>query len=216
VIGTLRVPIRPAGAALLVAGMLVATAAPHPSIIGDRRVAEVVLSTGTWRLMHFAVLVGCVAAAFGVVGLVAMFDGRLGRVGDLALAAAIVGLFVTASTMAIEATVFPEIARRVPEVIDFDGPIFGSVWLRALGSFAGGFQLGLAALGLLAYREGTHRRAAVALIVGPVGFLALGLWFVPYVGPASTVAFGASMCWWGWILLSSEGSTDARAEAVPR
>jgi len=208
--GTLRVPLRPAGVALLVAGLLTATAAPHPSIMGDRSVADVVLTTGTWRLMHYAVAIGSIALAIGVMGLVAAHNGRLGSLGYVAMVAVIVGCVVTAAIMVMEAVVFPLIAARMPEVIAFDGPIIGSMWLRLGGSLAGGLELGLVAIGVLAYREGTHRNAGLALIAGPLGFLTLGLWFVPYVGPLSTVAFGASIGWWGWILLT-EPSPDVRA-----
>jgi hypothetical protein len=198
--GVVQIPLRLAGTALVAAGLLVMLATPHPSIIGDRSVAEVVLATGTWRLMHYAVAVAAIGAAIGVIGLVGSYNGRLGPLAYPALIATTVGSIVTAAIMVMEAVMFPLVASRAPDLIAFDGPVIGSWWLRAGGSLAGGLEFGLMALGLMAYREGTHRGAGAALVVGPLSYVALGVWFVPYLGPLSTVMFGAVVVWWGVIV----------------
>jgi hypothetical protein len=212
----MRLSMKSSGAALSVLGALFTTATPHPSILGDRSVAEVVVATGGWAAMHYAVLVGCIFGVFGVGGIVAVHRGRLGRAGEVTLFFTIVGLVVSAGVMAVEAVLFPEVARRAPEVLAVDGPVLGLWPLRIAASTAAGFPLGMAALGWLAYRDGAYRGPGIALAASGVGWVVIAGPFVPYVYPFATALFGAAIGWWGWILLSTGSSPDARAASVPQ
>lgn len=197
--------------ALLVGGALIATATPHPTILGERSVAEVVNATGGWAVMHFALLLGCFLGIYGVTGIVAVHEGRLGGAGTRWTTAVVFGLVVTACVMAMEAVWFPEIATRAPELLDVDGPIVGNWALRVAGAPAMAFPVGLGVLGWLAFREGTHRRAGIVLAATAGAFVALALPFVPYAGPLATVAFGGAICWWGWIGFWSAVATGSGA-----
>jgi hypothetical protein len=197
------------GAALMLFGALFTTATPHPSILGDRSVAEVVVATGGWAAMHYAVLVGCICGVFGVGGIVAVHGGRLGRAGDVALFFTIVGLVVSAGVMAVEAALFPEVARRAPEVLAIDGPVLGLWPLRIAASTAAGLPLGMAALGWLAYRDGAYRGPGIALAASGVGWVLIAGPFVPYVYPFATALFGAAIAWWGYVLWRSGVAVEA-------
>ncbi|HUR76434.1 MAG TPA: hypothetical protein VMZ22_00675 [Acidimicrobiales bacterium] len=207
-IGVVRIPLRCSGAALLVTGLGLALSAPHPSVLGDRVTADVVLSTGEWRFIHYALLVACSAGILGVLGMVAVHGDRLGRAGQLALFATMLGFFATGAVMLIEAVMFPDVARAAPQVIQFDGQIFGQFWMRVAGGVAALFPFGLAALGLLAYRVGPYRNAGAALVAGVAAFMALGFFFVPVGGPVSNVAFGAVVAWWGAIVWRAAPTTS--------
>lgn len=209
--GTLRVPMRAAGAALAVSGLLLAASTPlHPNILDGRDLADIVQTTTAWRAVHAAWVVSSLLNIFGAAGIVAAHRGRLGRSGQAGLVITIVGATATAYLMFLELVAFPPIARDAPELLgdlfDRHGPLFGSPLALALSALAVGLPAGFVVLGLAAARCGIHTRAGVALAASTVAFEALAVGFVPILGPLSAVAFGAVLSWWGW-LLWREGHT---------
>lgn len=206
--GTLRVSLRGTGIAMALSGLVLMALVPlHPTILGDRKIAAVVLDTGSWRAIHVGLALSSVLGLFGAVGIVAAHGGRLGRLGQHALVATIVGTITTACVAYIEATTFPVIAGTAPGLLDFDGPILGSVLLRAMAAPALGYPLGFAALGVAAARVGVHQRAGRALMATALGFAAFEGLFVPVLGVLSTVAFSAAQVWWGWLLWQADASS---------
>lgn len=169
----------------------------HPNILhGD--LAQEVLDDGLWQLTH-AVMFGVgIAGVFAAAGIVSLLGA--GRRGSIILGVTIVSGVATSAAGLLEATAFPLVARRAPELIAFDGPLFSSSLFRAMTGPWLLFPLCLAALGALAYRSEPYRRAGATLALSGVGFFVLGMWFVPIVGPLSSVAFGAALLWWAAIL----------------
>lgn len=162
------------------------------------------MATGGWRAMHLAVLWGAALTVVGAAGIVTLFADGLGRVGHAALAAVFVGAVVTAGIMATEAVMFPAVAQHAPYVIDVDGPVIGEFGARVGGAFSVALPLGMAVLGAAAFRENAYRGAALMLVVGAFGWIAFQLPFVPYLGPAATLVWGAAQVWWGQVLWRSE------------
>ena len=200
---TVRLPRRACAVALVITGLWFGALVPfHPNILRDD-VAHAVLTNRTWQVTHIAMYVVGLAGVLAACGVVAAHGDRLGRVGQVALAVTVLGAVVTAGTGMLESTVFPEVARRSPELVDFNGPIFTDPLFRALSGPWMLFPAGFIALGVLAYRDGAFRRAGAALAVSALAFMAFGMWFVPWVGPASGVAFGAVLVWWGALLWSA-------------
>jgi hypothetical protein len=122
----------------------------------------------------------------------------------MVLAITILSAFATAATGALEATVFPLLARTSPGTIAFDGPLFTAPLFRALTGAWLLLPLDLAFLGWLARRAGDHVAAGGALAASGVAFFAFGMWFAPVVGPISCVLFGLALMWWGRILWSGQ------------
>jgi hypothetical protein len=197
---TLRLPRRACAAALVLTGLWFGALVPfHPDILRDD-VADAVLTSSTWQVTHIAMYFVGLLGVLAACGVVAAHDDRLGRVGQAALAVTVLGAIVTAGTGLLEAAVFPEIARRTPDALDFNGPIFTDPVFRALATPWMLFPAGFIALGVLAYRDGAFGRAGAALAAAALGFMLFGMWFVPVVGPVSGVVFGAVLVWWGGLV----------------
>jgi len=175
----------------------------HPNILSGE-VADAVRDSGTWRLTHAAMFVVGIAAMFAAAGTVAVHEPRFGRLGLVVLGVTIVSAFATAATGSLEATVFPLLARTSPETISYDGPLFTSPLFRALNGPWLLLPLDFAMLGLLARRAGDFVAPGTALAATGVLFFAFGMWFVPLIGPASAVAFGGALLWWGWVLWGAQ------------
>ena len=209
--GTLQVSLKGTGVAMVASGLALAAVVPlHPSILGDREIAAVVLDTGAWQAIHIGLAVSAILGLFGAAGIVAAHEGRMGRLGQRALVAIIVGTTTTACVVYLEATAFPAVARRVPELVDLHGPIVGSLLLRATAAPAVGYPLGFAALGMAAARASDHRRAGLALTWSALAFAVGEGLFVPVLGLLSTVAFSTVLVWWGWLLWLAEAPRHDR------
>jgi hypothetical protein len=203
---TLRVSPRLAGVACVIVGVWFAVLVPpHPDIV-RHDVAHGVLASGTWRLAHAWMFLTGIAGIGAAAGIVAVHGRRLGRAGDVALAVMLVSAVATSAAGLLEAAVFPFLARTQPDAIAFDGPIFTAPLFRALSGPWLLFPLVFAALGWLATRAGDYAAAGSALAATGIGFFALGMWFVPFAGVASSVALGGVLCWWGVILWRAASS----------
>lgn len=218
--GTIQVPMRAAGAALAMSGLLLAASTPlHPNILGGRDLAEIVQTTSAWRAVHVAWVVSALLNIFGAAGIVAAHRGRLGRSGQAGLAMTIVGATATAYLMFLEVVAFPPVARDAPQLLgdlfDRHGPMFGSPLILALTALAVALPIGFATLGVAATRCGIHARAGAALVTGTVAFEAFAVGFVPVLGPLSAVAFGAVLAWWG-VLLWRDGQSAVSAQRPAR
>ncbi|MDP1795096.1 MAG: hypothetical protein Q8K63_13255 [Acidimicrobiales bacterium] len=196
----LHVSLRLAAVAFAVIGLWFGVLVPlHPNIL-DGPVAEAVLADGEWRLTHTAMFFVGIAGVFGGAGFVALHRNRFGRIGSLVLVATIFTGFATAGAGLLEATALPLLAKENPALIAWDGPLFSAPLFRALTGPWLLFPLCLAALGALAYRDGAHRNAGLALGASGVVFFGPGMWFVPIAGLISCVLFGAALWWWALIL----------------
>jgi hypothetical protein len=200
---TVRVSPRLAAIGFVVVGLWFAVLVPpHPDIV-RHDVARGVLESGTWRLTHAWMFLAGIAAIVAAAGVVGLHGERFGRAGDIALGVMLVSAVATAAAGLLEATVFPFLARAQPDAIAIDGPIFTAPLFRALSGPWLLFPLAFSALGWLTWRAGDYRVAGAALGVTGGGFFALGMWFVPFAGVASSVALGAALGWWGVILWSA-------------
>lgn len=203
--GVLHVPLRPAGAALALSGLLGVTTVPfHPSILGDREIAAIVRDTSAWGLIHAAAAFAAILWIFGAVGIVALHGGRLHRLGQLALAATVVGSATVACVMFAEAA-FPPVARDAPALLDLPGPLLGSPLLAVLAAPATGFPIGLTMLGVAVARARLYRGPGIALAASAIAFIVLEGAFVPVLGVLSTLALGGTQMWWGWLLWHAGG-----------
>jgi hypothetical protein len=114
-------PVRWAGLCFVGAGLLTLPAVAHPDIL------ELGLAAASraplWTLTHAAGLALVVLSFGGIAGLALVHRGRWGRLGDVGVALTVVGLVATAGLTAIQAFVFPVLARTEPALLDFDGPI---------------------------------------------------------------------------------------------
>ncbi len=200
----LRIPLRLCGVALVAMGLWFAVLVPlHPNILNGE-LADAVRASGTWRLTHAAMFVVGIAALLAAVGVVALHEPRFGRLGSVVLAVTVVSAFATAATGALEATVFPLLARTSPDTIAFDGPLLTSPLFRALSGPWLLLPLEFAFFGWLARRVGDYAGPGTALAVTGVAFFAFGMWFVPVLGPISCFAFGGTLVWWGGLLWSAQ------------
>lgn len=197
---TVRVPLRASAVALGVSGAAWAIGTPlHPTIF-DGDVAGVVHRTESWQLIHLLVMTGSVAAIFGVTGIVASHQGRLGRRGQVVLAVTVVGAVVMAAAMFMEAFAFPVLAVHAPHLLELDGPLLGSILVRGVVAVGGAYSMGLIALGVLTARSDVAPAAGRALTATTAAFVILGLPFVPVAGLLATWAFALTHLWWSWVL----------------
>jgi hypothetical protein len=208
----LPVPMRTAAASLAGSGLIVAAATPwHPSIFA-RPVDEVVRDFGAWTPLHLLAIVAVILAVPGAAGIVAAHNGSLGRLGQTGLLVTFVGVVLTASLAAIEAVVFPILARSAPDLLALNGPLLRSPSFITIGALAACWPLGLALLGLAALKSGLFPKVPAMLLTlsGPL-FLALEGPFVPLLGVLSAVAFGVAQLWWAVLLRRSTGDHDQAA-----
>lgn len=155
----------------------------HPNMFtGDT--AQTVLDADLWKVTHgVMVLVGLA----GIVVALASTNGWL-------LAVTVMSGVATAIAGGVEATTFPLLARSAPESLDFSSGLFRSPLFVAITGPWLLFPLCLAAIGWKVRAEA--ERLGTALAATGVAFFALGMWFVPVVGPLSSVALGAVLLWW--------------------
>lgn len=190
------VPLRAAGVALAASALLLVSFVPlHPSILGDRPIADVVLHTATWRAIHLAMVVAPLLAAFGVVGIVAALPGA-GRLGGAAIVTSATGAVAAAAVGFLEAFAFPLLAEHQPEMLELNGPLLGSVLFRVVAAPAVGYPLSFAVLGLAVRRLPALRLPGNALLLGGVAFVVFEGPFVPVLGVGSTAALAAVQLWW--------------------
>ena len=198
--GTLRIPLRTAGAAMAWSGIAWAVATPfHPSIFrGD--VAGAVLRTTSWQAIHVLVMTGAIAAILGIAGLITVHGGQFSAFSSVLFWGTTVGAVVTAAIMFAEATVFPVVATDAPHLLELDGALLGSPGVRLAAVVAGLYPVGLVMTGLLASRCDVAPAAGRWLAVSTTAFIVLGGPFVPVLGVLSTTAAGMVHLWWGVIL----------------
>ncbi len=204
-------PDRIASAAAAVIGIWFLALVPlHPNIL-DGDLAGAVRGDRFWQLSHAVMFLVGIAGVVLVARIIPTLNA--GRIGTAVLVTTILAGFSTSAAGAMEATLFPLVARNRPELIAYDGPLFTSPLFRALTGPWLLFPVCLAALGALVYRVGTQRNAGVALAAGGVSFFAFGMWFVPVVGLLSCEVLGAALLWWAAILF---GPTPAGAAGPSR
>jgi hypothetical protein len=200
-VAALQVSVRASAVSLALSGLFVGAATPwHPSIF-TRPVHEVVHDFPAWTLLHVVTFAAVVLAVVGAAGLVAVHEGRLGRLGTAGLIAVLVAVGAVCGLMATEAIVFPILAAQDPQLLALSGPLMRSPLLAAAGALSAGWFLGMAMLGVAAARARLFGRGpGLALAISAIAFLALAGPFVPVAGPVAAVAFGATQVWWGWLL----------------
>lgn len=208
-----RLWFRYAAASLVLMGLWFGGLVPlHPNILTGS-VARDVLDDPLWRVTHTAMFFTGLGGIFAAGALVSLVPTRSRLLGTWLFAATVVAGVSTAATGLVEAATFPILAERAPEVLAFDGELFFSPWFALLSGPWLLLPLCLAAFGVLAYRDGTHRRAGLALAIGGVFFFGPGMWFVPVVGPLSCFVFGAALLWWAAILWRGPTAADAADRA---
>lgn len=208
-----RIPVRTGGPALVIAGALTVFAVlPHPNIFRGS-LGGTVSTTSLWIAIHAAGFVSAICGWWGMVCLVAFHRSRLGRGGDLALAATTVGAFLLAAVMFTEAVAFPAVARHAPDLLALDGPMLGPLAFRAAVAPAGLYFGGGTAIGVIVARRGTLRAAGWSLAAATVVFSVGAGLFVPVLSQLSAVALCAVLVWWGWLL--GRATNDRPAEPQP-
>lgn len=197
---SVRVPLRVSAVSMAISGLLVAATTPlHPNILTNP-LRESVEETPLWTAIHISMLMSIALAFVGACGIVAAHSNRLGRWGQAALAASLIGTVGGSAVMALEAA-FPTLAINAPALLSLDGPLLTSPAVIALGPLIFGWPLGLTILGVTAARARQFPRGAgILLATGALAFLALAGPFLPVLGVLSGLALGAAQLWWGLLL----------------
>ena len=204
--------IRWSGLGLVASGLLTLPVVWHPDIF-DTGFAEAARAP-FWGPGHAAGLLVVALTLLALAGWGARLGPRIGRLGAVGAVLAVVGLVVTAGLAAVEAFVFPVLAREDPALLEIDGPLLGSLAIRAVGGLALLWFVGLALVGVATERAGVLTRGAGwALAAGAVAFAAFEGPFVPVLGPLSVVAFAAAQAWFGVSLSSSRSPAPVSAGA---
>jgi hypothetical protein len=194
----------------VVSGLLILPVIGHPDIF---ETGFVEASLGAfWMPGHAAGLLVAVLSILGLAGLAVRHGTRLGVLGAVGMVLTVVGLVVTASLAALEAFAFPVLAREAPALLDIDGPLLGSVTIRAIGGLALLWFVGLALVGVAIERAAVLPRGAGALLaVAAVAFVALEGPFVPVLGQLSVLVFAAAHGWVGWALVRDRRRPEGQA-----
>lgn len=171
---------------------------PHPNIFRDP-VGEAVVATSTWQTIHLVAAAGTIAAIFGCAGIVAVQRQQLGPRGQVVLVGIVVGAVLTASILVAEALVLPVLAAQAPDLVELDGPIAGTVVMRALAGLGGLYPVGVVVLGVLSARCDFAPGAGRWLAGGTVLFWAFGLQS-PAIGMAVSIVFAAVHLQWTAVL----------------
>jgi hypothetical protein len=184
-----------------VSGAVAALALPwHPNIL-QGSMDETIRGFPAWTVLHLAVAVGAMLSLVGAAGVVLAHQGRLGRLGWLALLLTLLGATATSALFMVEAIAFPILAEHAPELLSLDGPLVESWLLIAVAAVSPGWPLGLSLIGAAAVRVGVFPpRGGVLLVISGLAFVGLYLPFVPVVGPFAAVAFGAVQIYWAHLL----------------
>jgi hypothetical protein len=205
--------IRWSGFGLVASGLLTLPVVWHPNIFdtGFAGPAE----EPFWAFGHAAGLLVVVLTLLALAGWCARLGPGVGRLGAVGGVLAVVGLVVTAALAAVEAFVFPVLARESPDLLDLDGPLLGSAALRGVGGVALLWFAGLACVGVATERSGVMGKGPGWLLaVGAVSFAAFEGPFVPVLGSLAVLLFAGAQAWFG-IALASATSTAAAAERQP-
>lgn len=197
---SIRVPLRPAAVALSFSGAAWAVAVPLDPSIFDDDIAGVVDRTASWQLIHLLVAAGAAAAVLGVAGVVAAHGERSEPYAPAIVWTTSVGAVATAGVMLTEALVFPVLADQAPDLLELDGPILGSVGVRALAVVAAAYPVGLVITGILVARADIAPAAGRSLAASTTAFIVFGGPFVPVLGVASTWWVTISHAWLAVVL----------------
>src|SRR4029453_11394143 len=126
-----------------------------------------------WQPTHAVGLLAGTLTLLGLAGLAARCGPRFGRLGATGTILAVIGLVATAAVGAVEAFVFPVLARRDPQLLDLDGPILSSSGFRMVAGLALLWFVGLTLVGLAVERTRVLPRGVGALLAaGAVAFAA--------------------------------------------
>ncbi len=115
--------IRWSGVGFAVAGLLTLSALWHPDIFETGFVA--VSMDPSWAVGHAAGMLVAALTLLGVAGWAARLGWRTGRLGAVGAVLTVVGLVATAGLVAIEAFVFPVLAREAPALLFLRGEHLG-------------------------------------------------------------------------------------------
>lgn len=201
---SVRVPLRVSAVCMALSGLLVAVATlPHPNILTNS-LSESVKETPLWAPLHVFLLIAIVLAFVGACGIVAAHGNRLGRWGQGALAASLIGTIGGTAIMALEAIAFPVLAAQAPELLTLDGAMLTSPTTVGLGVLLFGWPVGLTILGVAAAQARVFPRGAgILLAVSAPAFIALEGPFLPVLGVLSAFVLAAAQLWWGRLLWQS-------------
>jgi hypothetical protein len=194
--------IRWSGLGLVASGLLTLPVIWHPDIF-DTGFAEAA-RTAFWGPGHAAGLLVVALTLLALAGWGARLGSRAGRLGAVGAVFAVAGLVVTAGLSAVEAFVFPVLAREDAALLDLDGPLLGSMTIRVVGGLALLWFVGLALVGVATERaEVLTRGTGWALAAGALAFAAFEGPFIPVLGPLSVLVFAGAQAWFGLSLTSS-------------
>lgn len=210
-------PLRSGAVAVWAAGpLLTAAVVPHPSIL-QGEVGAVVTDTDSWVALHLMAAAGIALGWWGITCVVLLHRRVLAVWAGPIFVLATVGGFVLGSVMVLEALMFPEVARVAPELLELDGPLFGSWTFRLVSSLGGGYLVALVALGVVLARRGVWASAGRAVAVSTVAFMVGAGFFVPVLGPLSAVALAGAAGWLGLLLwrAADDRTTSAARLSVP-
>jgi hypothetical protein len=202
-------PVRWSGLALILTGPLIVVGAVlHPNIL-QTDVADAILHTPTWALIHLLAVAAMLLTLVGVIGLYARQADRMGALGLAGLLVAVPGILAVACAGYAEA-LFPVVASHDPKLLALDGPVFHSGILWATEGIAAGYPIGLFLLALATLRARVlPRGAAIAVLVGAPTFAVFAGLFVPVLNVASTTLFAVGCAWLGYAIWSSPRAATA-------
>jgi hypothetical protein len=185
------------GACWMGAGLLIVLGMLHPDIF-ETTLADVALNNAAWVPIHVAAVAEVVLTLIGLTGLYAARADWLGRLGAVGFVCAVIGLVMTACVAYAEAFLLPVIARKNPEVFDWDGPVTTSWAVRITTGMALLWLVGLVLLGFALWRSGIGPAGAgLTLAVAAVAFSVFGGLLLPVLAPLSTLALAVGYAWVG-------------------
>ena len=200
------------GACWIGAGALLVLGTLHPDIFATT-LAEVSHQT-LWVPIHVAALVAVVLTLFGLTGLYGTRAERLGGLGAAGFVCAVLGLVMTACVAYAEAFLLPVIARRNPELFDWDGPVTTSWPVLVTTGMALLWLVGLVLLGVALWRSGVlPARAGLTLAVAAVAFSVFGGLLIPVLAPLSTLALAVGYAWVGLALWTGAQDVEGHQPA---
>jgi hypothetical protein len=173
---------RISGAVIVLFAVLLLCLGFLPSLLLDGDTSMVAwVSNPAWGILSVIAFLVAVLSPFVLIGLFVHQRHRMGTVGVIGLLLSVAGMLVYASFQFDLAFVWPVLAREMPRLLDFDGPMFQAPSYAFVHFWMGPVtSVGVLAFGIATYRARVFPRwSAVLFIVGMI--LTQGMLFPPLV-----------------------------------
>lgn len=163
--------------------------------------------TGSWPLLSLMAVALSVLIPFVILALYVCQIREAGKLGFVGLVLALIGYLAYMWFQFDMAFVWPVLAARAPELIDYSGPMFRDARFAFVHLWMGVVQaVGVLLLGVALFRARVFpRTASVLLTIGLL--LSAGVLFPPFLLSAIGGVVGAiALGWIGWWLWERAGA----------